>query len=164
MPAQDEKQLFNFNENFQRAVKSILATAGYHDAFIERSNQELPESRIEVSFALGEALNECARPDGSHEYDYFAGRLALRIVTFRPMEQPSLLPGVDSLHSEWAAAVLALMRLSKRPFTAENLPFYTVNTLRPLGTTADMETQWLQDFTRIEFAVEFGIRSDAWPQ
>lgn len=163
MPAQNVKQITNFNGNFQAAVQSILKAAGYADTFIERGRAELPESRIEVSFSLGEAMNETQLRNGDLEYDFFSGRLRLRIVTVRPDDQPSLLPGVDGLHSEWSAGILATFRESQKPFTAANLPFYTVRTIRPLSVTPDLDPRWLEDFTAIELHIEFGIRADAWP-
>jgi hypothetical protein len=163
MPAQSVRQILNFNENWQRATRDVLNAAGYCDSFIERSNCDLPRSRIEVSFATGEALNECVLANGDHEYDFYSGRLKIRIATFRPDDQPSLLPGVGSIHSEWSAATLDLLRESQRPFTTENLPYYAVKTIRLLSVNPDLDPRWMEDFTEIEFYVEFGIRSDAWP-
>lgn len=163
MPAQDKKQVFNFENNFERAAQSALAAAGYNEAFIEGGKSELPPSRLEVSFTVGEALNESTLENGDRVYDYFSGRLSVRIVTFRPEDQPSLLPGVSTLHSEWAAGVRAAMQERAAPFTRDNLPLYTVTTIRPLGSARDLDPRWLEDFTRLDFHVEFGIRPDAWP-
>src|SRR5688572_15340132 len=86
MPAQSEKQLFNFENNFERAAAARLAANGYHAAFIQGASAELPSSRIEVTFATGEALNEAILPNGDPVYDFCSGRLTVRVVTVRPDE------------------------------------------------------------------------------
>ena len=163
MQAQDAKQVLNFDNNIERAVQAVLSAGGYLDSYIEGGSAELPPSRIEVSFSTGEALNEGLLPNGDRVYDYYSGRLSVRIVTFRPDDQPSLLPGVSTVHSEWSAGVRALLQERSAPFTSDNLPFYSVKTIRPLATTRDLDPRWLEDFTRLEFYIEFGIRSGAWP-
>ena len=163
MPASNIKQVLNFDNNIEAAVRAVLVAGGYGDSFIAGIEQELPPSRIEIMFQTGEALNEAALPSGDHVYDFYAGTLTVRIVTFRPDDQPSLLEGVSTLHSEWAAGVRALLQERAAPFTETNLPYYAVKTIRPRGTIRDLDAKWLEDYTRLEFAVEFGIRSDAWP-
>ena len=48
-------------------------------------------------------------------------------------------------------------------FTSTNLPYYAVKTIRQVGTQRDLDPRWMEDYTRIEFLVQFGIRSQAWP-
>jgi hypothetical protein len=167
MPATDELQLFNFEYNFERAVESILDAGGYSArTFIQGSRATLPESRIEITFASGQAINQALYPlDPSQEvYDFFDGRLSLRIVTVRDAETgPSLTPGVGPMHEEWAAAVRMLLQERREPFTATNLPYYAVKTIRQIGTQRDLDPRWMEDFTRIDFLIQFGIRSQAWP-
>jgi hypothetical protein len=163
MPATSLKQIYNFEGPFQRAFKEVMEAAGYGNVFLERSLETLPQSRIEPIFAGGNAINEEVRPDGTHVYDFFEGRLAVRIVTDRPDNQPSIIPGVMDLHEEYAAAVRAEMEERRNPFNETNLPFYAVKTIRPLATTRDMDPRWMEDYTRLEFFVQFGIRSDQWP-
>jgi hypothetical protein len=166
MPATDIKQLFNFENNFERAVESILTAGGIDSAstFIQGANETLPESRIEITFAAGEATNQAAlQTTGEMVYDFFSARLTLRIVTVRPDAQPSIIPGVMSLHEAWCATVRSLLQERVVPFTLTNLPYYGVQTIRPIATQRDLDPRWLEDFTRLDFLVEFGIRSDAWP-
>lgn len=165
MAATSEIQLFNFEYNFERAVESILEGAGYLSTYIQGASATLPESRIEVTFATGAALNEAIYPlDPAQEiYDFFDGRLSLRIVTVRPMDRPSLIPGVGKLHEEWAAGVRVQMQERLSPFTSANLPYYAVKTIRPQSCQRDFDPRWVEDFTRLDFLVQFGIRSDAWP-
>lgn len=165
MAATSEKQIYNFENAIERAVEGVLKAAGYADTFIQGANATLPESRIEVMFATGDAINEAVYPLDSDKtvYDFFNGRLTLRIVTVRPDTQASLLAGVSTLHEEWAAGVRVALQERNSPFTTTNLPYLTVKTIRPLGTTRDLDPRWLEDFTRLDYLVQFGIRSDAWP-
>lgn len=163
MPATDKIQIYAFESNFEKAVQSVLQSAGLLDSFIQGQDVTLPDSRIEIMFESGEAINQAILADRSLVYDFFDGRLTLRIVTERPSEQRSLISGVASLHEEWAARVRALLEERVSPFTTANLPHYTVRMIRPTSTQRDLDPKWLEDFTRLEFQVQFGIRSDAWP-
>jgi hypothetical protein len=165
MPATSEKEIYNFENNFERAVESILEAAGYSDTVIQGQRGTLPASRVEVTFASGEAINEAVYPldTSKHVYDFFNGRLSLRIVTERPSDQPSLISGVSSLHEEWCAGVRVALQERNTPFTTTNLPHYSVQTIRQQGTQRDLDPRWLEDYTRIDFLIQFGIRSTAWP-
>ncbi len=163
MPATSKKQIYNFEGPFQRAFEGVMNAAGYGQTFVERSMETLPPSRIEVMFSAGAAINQETLADGSHVYDFYDGSLVVRIVTERPSNSPSLIDGVKDLHEEWAAAVRASMEERLTPFNATNLPYYSVQTIRPLATTRDLYPRWLEDFTRLEFFVQFGIRSYEWP-
>lgn len=162
MAATSKIQIYAFENNFERAVEQVLDAAGI-PAFIEKTRETLPATRVEITFASGEAINEAVLENREQVYDFFNARLTLRIVTERPEEQPSLISGVASLHEEWAAQVRAALEERAVPFTTANLPYYTVTTIRQLGTARDLDPRWLEDYTRIEFLVQFGIRSDAWP-
>jgi hypothetical protein len=166
MAATSDLQLFNFEYNFERAAESILEAGGYLSTFIQGSSATLPASRIEVTFASGAAINQAIYPlDPAQEvYDFFEGRLSLRIVTERTAEAgPSLVSGVGPMHEEWAAAVRMLLQERRDPFTSTNLPYYAVKTIRQVGTQRDLDPRWMEDYTRIDFAIQFGIRSPAWP-
>lgn len=170
MSATSKTQVYNFPNNFELATKSLLKSAGLGDAFIQGDSGKLPQSRIEVMFQTGEPMNQSRRPNGDLVYDYFSAQLAVRIVTLRPQTQRSLLEGVSTLHEEFAARVRELFEERKTPageyqtvFTADVLPFYKVNKLRPQGEARDFDPHWMEDFTRLPFLIEFGIRSDAWP-
>jgi hypothetical protein len=165
MAATSEIRLFNFEYNFERAVEGILEGAGYLSTYIQGANETLPESRIEVTFATADATNEAIYPLDPDQtvYDFYNGRLTLRIVTVRPDDGPSLLVGVGRLHEEWAAGVRVQLQERKNPFTKTNLPYYAVKTIRPMNTQRDLDPRWLEDYTRLEYLVQFGIRSDAWP-
>jgi hypothetical protein len=165
MPAESELQLYAFEGNFELATRTVLNAAGLSDVLIERANITLPESRIEVTFAAGDAINEFTRLDGRKDWDFFSNcRLSLRIVTVRTADQPAnLLPGVIDLHETWAAGVRVALQESRFPFNAETLPFYSVQTLRPAGSARDLDARFMEDFTRLDYFIEFGIRSNAWP-
>jgi hypothetical protein len=163
MPASNLKELLNFEGHFERATRDLLVAAGYADTFIQQANETLPESRLEVTFAAGAAINEEEQADGSRVYDFFEGMLTVRIVTVRPADRPSLIVGVANLHEEFSAGVRSALLEKAAPFTTANLPHYAVKTIRPLATARDLDPRWLEDYTRLEFFVHFGIRSTAWP-
>jgi hypothetical protein len=163
MPATSTTQIYAFEHNIETAVQGLLQSNGLLDTFIQGADASLPESRIEVTFATGEAINEAVLTNRQQVYDFFNGRLTLRIVTVRPVDQPSLVAGVAKLHEEWSARVRALLEERASPFTTTNLPYYTVETIRPLGTVRDLDPRWLEDYTTLTFLFQFGIRSDAWP-
>lgn len=163
MPAQSKKQIYAFEENFEVAVRSVLDKAGLLNLLITGQSDSLPESRLEILFVLGETLNQATLPNGEHVYDFFNAKLTMRIVTTRPTDQPSLLPGVGMLHSEFAAGTRVALEERLKPFNVENLPWYGVQTIRPAGSARDLDPRWLEDYTRLDYLIEFGIRSNAWP-
>jgi len=170
MSATSKKQVYNIDNNFERATESIFEAAGL-SAVIQGSNETLPRSRVEITFQTGQALNQGRRADGALVYDYFNATLTIRIVTERPHDSPSLIPGVSTLHSEFCATVRELLEETKSlngdystAFNSTNLPYYKVNKLQPQGEVRDLAVSpWLEDYTRLSYFIEFGIRSDAWP-
>lgn len=164
MPAPSTKQIYNFKGNLVAAVRTILVAAGWDEVRLERETAKLKQAiRQEISFDLGEAQNEAVLPDGSHVYDFYPGRLRIRITSARRPDQASALAGVRDLHDQFVCEALDALEERKAPFTTDNLPYYAVKTIRPLGTRSDLDLQFLEDFTDVEFFLEFGIRSTAWP-
>ena len=135
MPATSKIQIYAFENNFERAVESVLEAAGL-PAVVEKANETLPASRVEVMFATGEAINQAVLPNHDLVYDFFNARLTLRIVTTRPEDSPSLISGVATLHEQWAAHVRAIFEERASPFTTGNLPYYSVKTIRQTGRSA----------------------------
>jgi hypothetical protein len=131
MPASNLKELLNFEGHFERATRDLLVAAGYADTFIQQANETLPETRLEVTFAAGAAINEEEQADGSRVYDFFEGMLTVRIVTVRPADRPSLIVGVANLHEEFSAGVRSALLEKAAPFTTANLTHYAVKTIRP---------------------------------
>lgn len=162
MAATSKIQIYAFESNFERAVEQVLDAAGV-PAYVEKNSESLPATHVAITFASGEAINLAVLPNHEEVYDFFNARLTLQITTERPEDQPSLISGVASLHEEFAARVRAALEERANPFTTANLPYYAVKTIRQLGTARDIDPRWLVDYTRIEFLVQFGIRSDAWP-
>lgn len=164
MSAPSTKQIYNFKGNFVAATKSILEATGMTDVYLERTLSALKSNaRKEITFELGEAINESALPNGEHVYDFFAARLRIRIVTARRADQSSPVAEIRDLHDQFTCEVLAAFEEREAPFTTSNLPYYAVKTIRPLGTRSDLDLTFLEDFTDIDFEIQFGIRSDAWP-
>jgi hypothetical protein len=159
--ASSKKQLYNFKGQFNAAVQSIFAAGGL-TAQIERSNATLPTSRVEITFDMGEAANQAAMA-GDVVYDFYQGnRLDIRLCTVRPLDQPSVLPGIATLHDEFCATTYALLEERLYPFT-NYLPYYQVNMIRPKGSQSGLEMHFMEDYTTLLFEVWFGIRPSAWP-
>lgn len=162
--APDTKAIYNFKGNFDKATCQVLSAAGCDALFLERGLKLLKLSgRIELTFDLGEALNTHTLPDGSQVYDYYNGRLRLRVLTARRQSASFPETGVREIHDQMVCGILDALEERKGPFTEVNLPWYKVNTIRPLGTRSDFNVIDFEDFTDVDFALEFGIRSTAWP-
>jgi hypothetical protein len=162
MPASSTKDLRNYKGHFRAATRSLLDAAGWSDAVLERTLTKLSaRARREISFDLGEALNEEVLPNGLHVYDYFPFSLRVRVVTARRQAAPD--PEIVDLHDRFVAEVLDLFAEEKRPFTEALLPYYAVKMLRVGGTRSDLDLIEREDYTDVLFNGQFGIRSSAWP-
>lgn len=164
MPASSTRDLRNFKAHFRRATAAILVQAGVDQVALERALARLKtRARLEITFDLGEALNVATLPSGAHVYDFFAARLRIRVVTGRGQTQAAPLQEAADLHEQIASTVLDCMAEENSPYSAALLPYYSVKTIRPVGTRSDLDINYLEDYTDIDFHLEFGIRSDAWP-
>lgn len=164
MSAPSRKQVYNFKGNIKSAAQAIIVAAGITDAYLERTNAFIKQNaRVEVSFDLGEATNQEILPDQTYVYDWYSGRLRIRIVTARRQNQTSAVPEVRDIHDEFTCTVLTAFEERLQPFTEALLPYYAVKTIRPLGTRSDLDLSYMEDYTDIEFLLEFGIRPGAWP-
>lgn len=163
--AQSTKQLFNFKGNFKEACLAINDAAGLTDSYLERSTEFVKQkARIEINFDLGEAMNqEVLQPGGQTVYDFFNARLRHRVCTARREDQVTAVAGIRDIHDEFVSTLLATYEERLAPFTEALLPYYAVKTIRPLGTRSDLNIAFWEDFTDVEFLIEFGIRSTAWP-
>lgn len=154
----------NFKGHFRRATKSILEAGGWNASALERAMKVMQASvRQEITFDLGETMNEATLDSGTHVYDYFVARLRIRIVTSRRQNQSFAGDEARELHEKFVSQTLDLLAEEKKPFTEQLLPYYAVKTIRPMGTRSDFEILYFEDFTDVDFGLEFGIRSTAWP-
>lgn len=154
----------NFKGNFRAATREILNTAGWTDVVLERSMARLKATaRKEVTFHLGQQANVETLPSGLQVADYFAARLRIRIVTSRRQDQSYPGDEAHELHENFVADALDIFAYEKAPYTEALLPYYAVKPLVTLGTNSDLDILHFEDFTDIDFAIEFGIRSTAWP-
>ncbi len=164
MPALTTRDLRNFKGHFRVAVRTILEAAGWSDVVLERASAKLrAAARKEIAFDLGGVLNEETLPTGTHVYDFFAARLRVRIVTARRTDES--FPGADAtdLHERFVSEALDLLAEEKNPFSEALLPYYAVKMIRPAGTRSDFDPIYFEDFTDVDFELQFGIRSSAWP-
>lgn len=164
MSANSTRDLRNFKGHFRAASMLAFQAAGITVAVLERSVAKLKSTvRIETSFDLGEAMNQETRDSGLRVYDYFPARLRHRIVTGRRQGQSAAADEARDLHESFVSSALDIFAEEKLPFTEAILPYYSVTTLRPLGTKSDFDVIYFEDFTDVDFHVEFGIRATAWP-
>lgn len=163
MPATSTTSLFDFRTNFSEACVAILAAAGYNQAFLERQSSRLTAaSRFEISFDLGEALNQETLDDGRKVYDFYNASLRVRIVTARVPKPTGGPDPARAVHDQFAAAVLAAFEECLQPFDS-HLTWYVVRMIRPLGTTSGFDSLYAEDFTDVAFFLQFGVKREAWP-
>lgn len=108
-------------------------------------------------------MNQETRDSGKRAYDYFSARLRCRVVTSRRQDQALAPDEARDLHETFVAAVLDTFAEEAAPFTEALLPYYAVKKIQPLGTKSDMNVIYFEDFTDVDFLLEFGIRASAWP-
>ena len=162
MAATNETQIWDLISPMEKAVATLLTAANVPTVMIPRSNETLPESRVEIMFVPGEAANVNTLSDGRKVYDYFTnGELRIKIITFRPDQQSSLLTGVRDLHAEFAGEVGKALDESGCPFDGL-LPFHYVNTIRPTRPFRDFDSQFMEDYTELVYAIDYGVKETAW--
>lgn len=163
MPAPSTEKLYDFKTNFAVATAKILAASGFTQEYLERQCARLQATlRYEISFDLGEALNEEPLANGDHVYDFYAATLRIRIVSARRPKPAGLGTELRELHDLFVARTLAQFEERRHPFDAL-LSWYAVKMIRPLGTGSGFDPLYAEDYTDISFALQFGIKSDAWP-
>lgn len=146
----------------EKAVDTLLTAAEVPTVLIPRSNDTLPESRVEITFIPGDAANQTTLSDGRKVYDYFTnGELRVKILTFRPEQQASLITGVRDLHAQFAGEVGKALDESRCPFDPL-LPFHYVLKIRPTRPFRDFDAQFMEDFTELVYSIDYGIKENAW--
>jgi hypothetical protein len=157
--------LANFDENFTRAVITLLEEQGIDIAVQTGDGGNMPESSIEVVFGLGPSTNKGKNCNGDIVDDYFVGsNLTLTIRTYRPLDQAALVPGILRWHSELAAKIRCIFQPHREAFTHDLLPYYRVKFMRPIGTRHFVDQEFEQDCTTITFEFEFAIPPEAWAE
>jgi hypothetical protein len=166
MPAETTAQLLSIETAIEAATRTILDSAGLHENYLPRSADSLPRSYIEITATLGEAINQGIHASGDTQYldwDYYQALLQIRLLTERAPENPTLPTATSQLHTTWLGGVRAALLESTCPYTEALLPYHAINMIKPLNTTRDLEPNFLHDITTLEYQLQVGIRSEAWP-
>jgi hypothetical protein len=163
MPAPSTEHVYDLKTALCTATSQILAEGGFAQVVLERETTRLKTAlRYEISFDLGEAMNQHTLDNGELVYDYFAGTLRLRLVSSRRPLAPIMEHPVRELHDRFVARTLALLEERRYPYRGI-LAWHEVKKLRPMGAQYGFDPQFIEDFTDMAFATEVGIKSDAWP-
>lgn len=162
--------LYDFEGNFEIAAQAVVVSAGLV-AYIQAVQSRMDLVYAGISFDAGAALDELIetpKPAGwgddppPQEYFHYDGTLDFRVSVPRDKNQAPN-PDVESLMSFYRARIRNFFRLSCSPFTAINLPYYRVSSIRPQGGSHGYEAQRNLDFQNMRFAVRWQIAPDAWP-
>jgi hypothetical protein len=174
MPAPSLDVLLNFEENFEEVGQAVLTTAGV-TSFISQQQQQLFSGRsiyTGIGLDLGSALDELAQipkpgdwPANTPppvEFFRYDATLVFRVAVQRDANA-SPDPNVGTLFAFVRSRIRNSMMLCTAPFNSTNLPYYSVSSIRPAGSTWGYETQRNVDFQELRWALRFAINNDAWP-
>lgn len=154
--------LHAFETHFETATRDILTRAGLDQSFLsgDPSGQALPETRIETYFVLGSQSEDGLTAGGAIVPTGCTGALEVGIVTRREQDQPSVLPGVGRLHTEFAARARVALLTARDPFAG--LVPYAISEIRPEQNERGLDDRFWEDFTRLRWIVRFSIPRGAW--
>ena len=155
MAAPNLATLFQQEEQLNTAFVGVLNTAA--PAFYAHDTREKPADHIEVITELGAANGHVFR---NGEYDSWAFRLRVTIITERNQEEPT-----PARHSAIKGNVRMLLSVLSAKFNTGNLPYLQITLLRPDNTSVDFrnEQQRMQDITVLEYAGACAFLNTAWP-
>jgi hypothetical protein len=158
--------LHKFERHLEVANLDVFKSGNLPQAIIP-GTKEIPATFIEIIAEIGLALNKGPVPgpdDAELEYDHYAFSLTHRLITPRPAQGVYVTPpAVLEQHEDFLGRSRALMRLSRNPFNATRLPYYTVLLLNPSGCTRVFDSDLWADTAVQKYAGEMAILPAAWP-
>lgn len=168
MAATSYSQLYEFTGVFEDAARAALLSAGI-GSVAPRSPETVEREIVSVSFVVGPADGERIATDGTVQYGRYAGcELAVSLEWPRIGDADGVTD--DELYAAWqtrdaamratAASVRALFRESARPIDPV---WYEVTRLQPSGEQRGINSDTGCDTITMRWAVDFAIRSSAWP-
>lgn len=163
MPAPNFIQLYNFSETFEAATLGVLQGAGVA-AYGAGATEDVPLNRATVSFSCGPATDEFTQITSGgklERFRYTGCRLDVEVHWDRVNESVTS----DTLRemNKTAATIRAVLRQSEWPLDDENLKWYRVSSLRPLGENKGLDQQRMCDVLTLSYSVDFQVLGDAWP-
>lgn len=167
MAAPNYIQLFNFEEIFEQATKTVLATAGFAAVHESGGGAVLELEKATVSFTLGAAnpdyyVTTNAEGDKQEYARYDGCQLEIAISCPRDDNAPTTSDTLTQI-AYMAALVRKTMRESERPLDDDNLQWYCVHKLRPDGETKLVDERTNTDVRVLRYSLDFEIMPAAWP-
>lgn len=153
MPAQNHATILQFEDAIETAVVTVLA-ANSMTAVRQRGSTSLATPRVEVRLIVGAAEEHYGTDThGERFIDFWHGTIQLAIVTNRSRN--------DASHTTYRGKCRAAMQ----GLTALNaaMSYLAFNRILESGTSPEIQPDENHDASVVSFAVDFCIRSDAWP-
>ena len=163
MAASSLTELLNFEGNIEEAFRLWFASKTI-ELQISQGQDTLADSRIGVSFSVGEATEHAYEvSSGVYEYDQFACSIEFEIQTRRHEEEGSQTAAVNSRHQEVVSLIRTWTNVSKARGSALEtyLAYYEFQFLTP--KTAAYSSDDGFDVTTLNFDGQFSILTAAWP-
>lgn len=156
MAAPDLKTLFQQEEHLNKCFAEVLEPSA--KTFYAHDTRERPHDYNAVIAELGAATGHVA---ANGEWDAFAFRLRVEVVTQRDQDEPT--PIRHATQKGYVRALLSV--LNRSLYTTANLAYLQIALLRPENTTVEFrnDQQRQEDITVLEYVGEVAIRSNAWP-
>lgn len=160
MPAQNLKQLLDFETQFETALAGIVEdeldiSASIIHLTLDQDDMETP--RVEISIEINEALDQPTAHSDPAVLDYsrYAATLNMAVIT------DATIAGTASTHRHYRAKLRGAMLQSRVGFNSTNLPYYEVVYLRPLQTAFSVDG--MHAVSEMSWQMHFVIKPDAWP-
>lgn len=146
--------LYEFEDAIETAVKALMTTNSI-TAYRQRDTTTVVTPYVDIQLTAGGGIEHYhGFTDGSRRPDVFSGSLAVGIVTDR---------GVNAVsHSTFRATVrniIAGFMENINPL----LSYHAILNVLEAGTSPTLLTEENQDRSVVNFAIQFCIRTDAWP-
>lgn len=158
-------QIYQFEDEFERAVQTILTQNGVNDVKKQREHkikledgsiQTLKAPRMEVKYLNGgfaQSEHQFITPDGKRWLDLASGIVYLKIVTRRDVVEPShaYLRGLGRYVMQQAITISGLMK------------YHIVEKMMEQSSTVTFEADKIHDTSALSFNVWLRIRNTWFP-
>lgn len=167
MPAPNLYVLHNHEEQIEDALVVVLAAHGLSDVLTPRSLEQSRDTRVRIEVTAGGALDHEA-PDavtntGASEEDWFGASVDVEVATERVEEARSAIATITGKHAERVARARVAMT---RGSLSANLPagsYWDIVHTQFGGQAHAVDEQRGTDITVLSWAIQYRIRTDAWP-
>lgn len=157
MPATTEAQLYDFESQWDSAIKTVLdAIAPTYTPSTPLESASTPYIKAEFNQrgVAGPASALLRGQTSELQPDAFEGEIVINLVTNRQKSgAPNLLRG----------SIRAIMLPKAQAFNVALLPWLEVLSLEETSSARDTDQDLDTDVTALTYKVIYGIRPDAWP-